>query len=119
MRWKLQDYLDRHDLNAHRLVQATGLSSNTIYPMTRGEAQRVSLATLETVLLALRDLTGETVGVGDLLELEDNRATGASWEALAGLFDLPDTLTDGAINHDHYIDEALAEEHEESLQGQR
>ena len=119
MRWKLQDYLNRHDLNAHRLVKASGLSSNTVYPMTRGDAQRVSLATLETVLIALRDLTGEKVGVGDLLELEDAPATGAPWEALAGLFDVPGTPTDGADNHDYYIDEALAEEHEESVQGKR
>ncbi len=119
MRWKLQDYLERHNLNAHRLVKASGLSSNTVYPMTRGEAQRVSLATLETVLLALRDLTGERVAIGDLLELEDTRATGAPWEALAGLFDAPGTPTDGAENHDRYIDEALTEEHEESLQGRR
>lgn len=45
MRRKLQDYLERHDLTAHRLVQETGLLSNTVYPMTRGEAKPVSLAT--------------------------------------------------------------------------
>lgn len=119
MRWKLQAYLERHDLNAHRLVKASGLSSNTVYPMTRGETQRVSLATLETILLALRDLTGESVNVGDLLELEYAHPASAPWEALAGLFDTQDTPTDGADNHDSYIDEALAEEHEESVQGRR
>lgn len=115
MRWKLQDYLERHDLNAHRLVKASGLSSNTVYPMTRGEAQRVRLATLETVLLALRDLTGERVDVSDLLELEDNHTTDAPWETLAGLFDMTGTPADSADNHDPYIDEVLTAEHEECL----
>ncbi len=70
MRWKLQDYLEQHGLNAHQLVQHSGLSTATIYPMTRGELQRVDLRTLERVVAALRDMTQEPVGVSDLLEYQ-------------------------------------------------
>lgn len=71
MKWTLKDYLTQHDLTPYQLAKATGLSVNTIYPLARGEAQRVSLETLQTVLDALDELTGERVSVGDLLERED------------------------------------------------
>ena len=71
MRWKLNDYLDRHGLNPHQLVTATGLSTRTVYPMTAGDSTRVDLRSLETVIFALRKLTGERVELTDLLELEE------------------------------------------------
>lgn len=71
MKWTLKDYLTQHDLTPYQLAKATGLSVNTIYPLARGEAQRVSLETLQTVLDALDELTGERVSVNDLLERED------------------------------------------------
>jgi DNA-binding Xre family transcriptional regulator len=123
IRWRLSSYLSRHHLNANQLSRRSGLSPTTVYPIARGEIQRVDLKTLEAILLALRDMTGERVDVGDLLELEETRETGAPWETLAGLFDVPGTPTDGAHEHDRYIDEALAEDHagdyEEGLHGQR
>lgn len=70
MRWTLKDYLTQHNLTAYQLAKATGLSVNTIYPLARGEAQRVSLDTLQTVLDALDNLTGKRVDVSDLLERE-------------------------------------------------
>ena len=70
MRWKLNDYLDRHGLNPHQLVTATGLSTRTVYPMTAGSPTRVDLRSLEVIIFALRKLTGERVELTDLLELE-------------------------------------------------
>lgn len=66
----LKDYLIQNDLTAYQLAKATGLSVNTIYPLARGEAQRVSLDTLQTVLDALDGLTGKRVSVSDVLERE-------------------------------------------------
>ena len=74
MRWKLRDYLDRHDLNPHQLVTATGLSTRTVYPMTAGSPTRVDLHSLETIVFALRKLTSERVELTDLLELEEPEA---------------------------------------------
>lgn len=70
MKWILRDYLSRHDLTPYQLAKATGLSVNTIYPLARGEAQRVSLETLQTVLEALDGLTGKRASVSDVLERE-------------------------------------------------
>ncbi len=70
MKWTLKDYLNRHDLTAYQLAKESGLSVNTIYPLARGEAQRVSLDTLQTVLDALDKLTGGRVSVTDVLERE-------------------------------------------------
>lgn len=68
MRWTLKDYLNRHDLTAYQLAKATGLSVNTVYPLARGEAKGIQLETLQTVLSALDELTGERVELGDVLE---------------------------------------------------
>lgn len=119
MRWTLADYLERHGLNANQVAMHAGLSPNTVYPMARGDMRRVDLKTLEAVVLALRDMTGERVEVGDLLELEDKREASAPWEALSGIFDVPGMPRDGSINHDRYLDEALAEEYRGTPQPQR
>ena len=68
MRWTLRDYLTRHNLTPYQLAKTTGLSVNTVYPLARGEAQRVSLETLQTVLDALDELTGQRVELADVLE---------------------------------------------------
>jgi DNA-binding Xre family transcriptional regulator len=70
MRWTLKDYLARHDLTAYQLAKATGLSVNTIYPLARGEAKGIQLETLQTLLDALDELTGERVRITDVLERE-------------------------------------------------
>jgi DNA-binding Xre family transcriptional regulator len=70
MRWKLKELLDRENVTAYQLVKQSGLSTNTIYPLTRGEAKRVSLETLQTIVEALDGLTSKRVSVCDLLERE-------------------------------------------------
>ncbi len=119
MRWTLADYLERHNLNANQVAMRASLSPNTVYPMARGDMRRVDLKSLEAVLLALRDMSGEQVRIGDLLELEDKREADAPWEALSGILDALNMPSDGAVNHDRYLDEALAEEHRGVPQTQR
>ncbi len=68
MKWKLKDYLEQHDITAHQLALEAKLSLNSVYPAVRGEAERVSLATLDRMLTALDKLTGERAELGDVLE---------------------------------------------------
>lgn len=68
MKWKLKQYLEDHDLTAHALSRESSLSTATIYPMARGQAERISLQTMDRVITALRSLTGERVDIADLLE---------------------------------------------------
>lgn len=70
MKWKLKELLERENVTAYQLAKQTGLSVNTIYPLARGEARRISLDTLQTVTEALDGLTGKRVSVCDLLERE-------------------------------------------------
>ena len=71
IKWKLKDYLDVHDLTPYKLAQVSGLAKNTVYGMARGEAEG-NLKTLETVIKTLRELTGERVELGDVLEVIDD-----------------------------------------------
>jgi len=70
MKWKLRNYLDRHGLTPHQLALESKLSVNTVYPMARGQASRISLETMDKTIGALRSLTGERVDIADLLEYE-------------------------------------------------
>ena len=72
MKWTLKDYLNRHEVTPYQLAKATGLSVNTVYPLARGEAKGIQLETLQTVLSALDELTGERVALTDVLEREDD-----------------------------------------------
>jgi hypothetical protein len=95
------------------------------------------LETLEQLLPALEALTGHPVTISDLLEVEhraaslqessdaDRRSVKLkaadipAYLALAGIFDDEDSPGDVSVNHDKYIDEALWEEYQESVQGER
>lgn len=71
IKWKLKDYLDAHDLTPYKLAQVSGLAKNTVYSMARGEAEG-NLKTLETVIKTLREITGEQVELGDVIEVIDD-----------------------------------------------
>ncbi len=66
--WKLREYLDRHEVSAYALAQATDLAPSTVYALARGRQRRTDLDVLDKVLTALEQLTGERVSVCDLLE---------------------------------------------------
>lgn len=123
MKWRLKDYLARNNITAHQLALESKLSLNSVYPAVRGQAERVSLATLDRMLAALDQLTGQRVELTDLLE-RDDAAPGAQpekrgWLELAGTFDDPTSPGDIAAQHDDYLGKALLEEHREGLEGKR
>ena len=72
MKWKLRELLEQHGKTPHQLALETKLSVNTVYPMARGEAERISLKTMDRVIAALREMTGqEGIDIGDILEYEE------------------------------------------------
>lgn len=76
VRWKLASYLTAHNLTAYKVAKQMGGMTRvpTVYRMADGDRpiSRVDLGTLAEVLVALRQLTGETVDIGDLLEFDVN-----------------------------------------------
>lgn len=68
LRWKLRAYLDRHNLSAYALTRVADVAPNTVYALARGESERISLEVFDKVLAGLEQLTGQSVGVADLLE---------------------------------------------------
>ena len=50
MNWQLATYLKQNGLKAIDLVRETGLSTNTVYPIVRNDAQRVDRDTLDAVI---------------------------------------------------------------------
>jgi len=72
IKWKLKEFLDKHDLTAYRL--ATTLESHTraptIYRLAKDnpELSRVDFKVLATIIDGLRELTGKDVDIKDLLE---------------------------------------------------
>lgn len=70
--WKLRDVLERHNITVYRLADVSGVPRNTLYNLVNKEPARVDLGTLDAVLSALDELTGERVRINDLLEREES-----------------------------------------------
>ncbi len=68
MNWQLGEYLRANGLKPIDLVRQTGLSTNTVYPLVRNHAKRIDRETLDTVIQALRDLTGKDTDIADILK---------------------------------------------------
>lgn len=68
VRVRFKDYLERHEISAYRVSKhARGMSPKTVYAIASGR-HRPSMEALEKLLAALREITGEEVVPGDLLE---------------------------------------------------
>ena len=68
IQFRLKDYLASKDITAYKLGQTVkGLERVTIKKYAAGE-RTPTLDSLDKVITALRDLTGEEVSVCDLLE---------------------------------------------------
>lgn len=65
--WKLQEFLDEHDLTVYALMKETGLSQSTAYKLGHGDTKVIKLTTLNKIITALETLTGKTVDVNDVL----------------------------------------------------
>lgn len=121
IKWKLRDFLKAHGTNPHALARAMGEQRiSTLYRLTNptNPPTRVDLPTLEAVIAALRDVTGEQVGIEDVLEVVEEssaESTQPDYLELAGIFDDPDSPGDVATRHDDYLGDWL----EEDLERQR
>jgi DNA-binding Xre family transcriptional regulator len=73
VRWNLAHYLERLRVTPHALMRETGLSSNTVYPIVRGEAKAVSLETLAALAAGIEALTGQRPEIADLLEIAETQ----------------------------------------------
>lgn len=70
--WKLKTVLEQHNITVYRLADVSGVPRNTLYNLVNKEPARVDLGTLNAVLGALDELTGERVSVTDLLERDND-----------------------------------------------
>ncbi|UCH24644.1 MAG: helix-turn-helix transcriptional regulator [Trueperaceae bacterium] len=118
---KLSAYLEREGITVYQLAQRVeGLSPKSVYTYANG-TRNPSLDSLDKLVTALRELTDKPVEVSDLLEYQqEDRAQGrdakpSTWQTLAGLCTDPDAPRDMSLNHDRYLDEALAEEYRRSV----
>lgn len=110
IRFKLKAYLEREGVPLREFARRVeGLSPKTIYTYASG-TRNPTLDSLDRLITALRDVTGHPVEVADLLEYEREDALPA-WRILAGFATDPDAPADMSVDHDRYIDEAIAEEH--------
>lgn len=121
VRWKLNDYLEAHEISVYTLIQASQLSPNTVYDIARGKSKQARLETLGALLSGLRAVTKGPVELTDVLEYTpaETEAPPAPYLALAGLFDDPDSPGDVSSRLDDYLGESLEREYEESVRGER
>ena len=125
VKWKLKEFLDDHDLSAYQLIdKAHGKISRTgVYRLTDDELKGVRFESLAAIIPALRELTGEEVQIGDLLEYVGPAPAPdpkrSAWRRLRGALNDPDSPGDIAENHDRYLGEALLQEHQEGIEGKR
>jgi DNA-binding Xre family transcriptional regulator len=81
VQWKLSSYLKAHKISVRQVMIETGLSSNTLYPIARGQTKQVNLETVSQVIEAISRLTASPVGVSDLLEYVADGTEGATKNA--------------------------------------
>lgn len=85
LRLNLGQYLRNHDITAYRLVQEVQgkVAPNTVYALARKPAQRIDLDTVAKILQALGRLTGDRVGITEMLEeVQDTPPTPADLSGL-------------------------------------
>ena len=123
VKWKLREFLTEHGITPAQVFDKTDgkLSRNGVYRLTDPELGGVRFESLAAIIPALRELTGEDVAVGDLIEyVGDAPPKRKTWRDLIGAFDDPNSPGDVAERHDDYLGEALLEEHEQgTLRGER
>ena len=113
--WKLKSFLDEHGLSANAVSERTKgkLARNSVYNLLKAP-RSVRLETLDALIPALEEMTGQRVSVTDLLEYEpDDGPLDDPFTALIGAFDHPDAPADMSTRHGEYAAAAL----QESLDG--
>jgi DNA-binding Xre family transcriptional regulator len=94
VRWKVKEVLNTHDITPYRLVKASGLAQATIYRLVNDDTTGLSTETLSVLLGTLRELTGEELGVADLLSYEEIHEDETKAWTDASLEDLSKELAD-------------------------
>jgi DNA-binding Xre family transcriptional regulator len=92
VRWKVKEVLNSYDITPYRLVKASGLAQATIYRLVNDDTTGLSTETLTVLLGTLRELTGEALGVADLLSYEEIREDETKAWTDASLADLSKEL---------------------------
>ena len=74
VRWKLKELLEQHNISTYRLWKQSGLAQATVYRLARGETMTLSAEAVNGVITALRQLTGQSIDVADLIEYQEPTA---------------------------------------------
>jgi DNA-binding Xre family transcriptional regulator len=70
MRWKLQEFLEKHNITVYALAKETTIARNTLYNLTNKAPARIDLETLNELIPALERVTKKRVELTDLLDYE-------------------------------------------------
>lgn len=71
IRWKLSDFLQRHNITPYALSRETkGISQKVVYRLANDETNMVRFDTLAALMEGLSTLTGKPVTFDDLLEFD-------------------------------------------------
>lgn len=72
-RWRLKEFLDAEGVTPYALAQKVSgkVSQKSVYRLTQGDLDGIRFNTLDTIIPALRELTGKPVQLSDLLDFED------------------------------------------------
>lgn len=98
--WRIKEFLDDHDLTPYRLVQASGIPQGTVYRLVNGDTRNLNADTLALTLDALRVLTGEPVGLDDVLEYTPAESAAPPRLTAAGVPYTGDPETDWWLDHE-------------------
>lgn len=124
--WNLKKFMEDHRIKPGDLARATEgkLSRTSIYGLLQDDRPRgVNFATLDALIPALSGILNEPVEITDLItygnEPEELPPRKKAWRKLRGALNDPGSPGDIAARHDHYIGEALRQEHQEGIEGKR
>lgn len=67
--WRLQQLLQREGITPYRLARESGLSTQSLYPLVRGEVTAIRAHTLIRLIGTLHRLTGTQYSITDILEV--------------------------------------------------
>ena len=70
VRWRLKEVLEREGITAYRLWKTAGSNPHTVYRWVYRPPRALDLEVAETVLKALRTLTGKEYTLCDLIEID-------------------------------------------------
>jgi hypothetical protein len=70
VRWKLKEILEREGITAYRLWKVAKSNPHTVYRWAYRPPKALDLEVAESVLRALRALTGKEYTLCDLIEVE-------------------------------------------------